>query len=77
MMQRFDNEYMMRTSEAPALRKLPSDYMRDCFRLAADGDHRHGALEQTMRVINAETHRLFVDYRTGIRPASTIYDLPS
>ncbi len=31
MMQRFDNEYMMRSSEAPALKKLPSDYMRDMF----------------------------------------------
>jgi len=31
MMQRFDNEYMMRTSEAPALKKLPSDYMRDMY----------------------------------------------
>ena len=31
MMQRLDNEYMMRTSEAPALKKLPSDYMRDMY----------------------------------------------
>ena len=46
MMQRFDNEYMMRTSEAPALKKLPSDYMRDMYlRLAADGGHRHGPAE--------------------------------
>ena len=43
MMQRFDNEYMMRSSEAPALKKKPSDYMRDMYLLlAADGNDRHG-----------------------------------
>ena len=31
MMQRFDNEYMMRSSEAPALKKKPSEYMRDMY----------------------------------------------
>jgi len=28
MMQRFDNEYMMRSSEAPALKKKPSEYFK-------------------------------------------------
>ena len=41
MMQRFDNEYMMRSSECPALKMKPSDYMRQMyFTLAADGDGR-------------------------------------
>ena len=31
MMQRFDNEYMMRSSEAPALKRKPSEYMRDMY----------------------------------------------
>ena len=31
LMQRLDNEYLMRSSEAPLLKKLPSDYMRDMF----------------------------------------------
>jgi len=31
LMQRLDNEYLMRTSECPGLTKLPSDYMKDMF----------------------------------------------
>src|SRR5580658_6591732 len=31
LMQRLDNEYMMRSNEAPQLKKLPSDYMRDMY----------------------------------------------
>ena len=31
LMQRLDNEYLMRTSECPLLRKLPSEYMKDMF----------------------------------------------
>ena len=30
-MQRLDNEYMMRTSEAPTLKRMPSDYMREMY----------------------------------------------
>ena len=39
LMQRLDNEYMMRSSEAPSLKRKPSDYMREMYlHLAADGD---------------------------------------
>ena len=31
LMQRLDNEYMMRTSEAPLLKRMPSEYMREMF----------------------------------------------
>ncbi len=31
LMQRLDNEYMMRPSEAPTLKKKPSEYMRDMY----------------------------------------------
>ena len=31
LMQRLDNEYMMRTSDAPLLKKKPSDYMREMY----------------------------------------------
>ena len=31
LMQRLDHEYMMRPSEAPLLKKKPSDYMRDMY----------------------------------------------
>lgn len=31
LMQRLDHEYLMRQSDAPLLRKMPSDYMRDMY----------------------------------------------
>jgi len=31
MMQRLDNEYLMRQSEAPLLKKPPSEYIRDMY----------------------------------------------
>ena len=31
LMQRLDNEYMMRSSEAPLLKRKPSDYMREMY----------------------------------------------
>ena len=31
LMQRLDNEYMMRTSDAPLLKRKPSDYMREMY----------------------------------------------
>ncbi len=79
MMQRFDNEYMMRTSEAPALKKLPSDYMRDMYFASQPMEITdHGLLKETMRVINAETQVLYSsDYpHWDFDLPSTIYDLP-
>ena len=38
LMQRLDNEYMMRSYEVPLLKRKPSDYMREMYLLdAADG----------------------------------------
>jgi len=79
MMQRFDNEYMMRTSEAPALKRLPSDYMRDMYFASQPmeiTDMR--LLEETFRVINAETQLVYSsDYpHWDFDLPSTIYDLP-
>jgi hypothetical protein len=31
MIQRLDNEYMMRSSECPGLKKLPGEYITDMF----------------------------------------------
>ena len=79
MMQRFDNEYMMRSSEAPALKKLPSDYMRDMFFTSQPMEMTDmGALETTMRMINAETQLMYSsDYpHWDFDLPSTIYDLP-
>ena len=79
MMQRFDNEYMMRSSEAPALKKMPSDYMRDMFFTSQPMEMTDmGALETTMRMINAETQLMYSsDYpHWDFDLPSTIYDLP-
>src|SRR6266699_1271305 len=79
MMQRFDNEYMMRTSEAPALKRLPSDYMRDMYFASQPMEITDmGLLQETFRVINAETQLLYSsDYpHWDFDLPSTIYDLP-
>jgi predicted TIM-barrel fold metal-dependent hydrolase len=79
MMQRFDNEYMMRTSEAPALKRLPSDYMRDMYFASQPMEMTDmGLLQETFRVINAETQLVYSsDYpHWDFDLPSTIYDLP-
>ena len=79
MMQRFDNEYMMRSSEAPALKKLPSDYMRDMFFSTQPMEMTDMAmLEQTFRMLKADTQLLYSsDYpHWDFDLPSTIYDLP-
>jgi predicted TIM-barrel fold metal-dependent hydrolase len=79
LMQRLDNEYMMRSSEAPLLKKLPSEYMRDMFYTTQpieNGDLE--LLQMTLKKINAETQLLFSsDYpHWDFNLPSTIYDLP-
>jgi predicted TIM-barrel fold metal-dependent hydrolase len=79
LMQRLDNEYKMRTSEAPLLKKLPSDYMREMWYTSQpieNGDNE--LLEMTLRTMNAETQLLFSsDYpHWDFNLPSTIYDLP-
>ena len=60
MMQRFDNEYMMRSSEAPALKRKPSEYMRDMYFSSQPMEMTDMAvLEQTFRMIGAETQLLY------------------
>jgi predicted TIM-barrel fold metal-dependent hydrolase len=80
IMQRLDNEYMMRTSEAPLLKKKPSEYIRDNFYFTTQpmetGDL--DALQTTFRMINAENRLLFAsDYpHWDFNLPSTVYDLP-
>ncbi|MGB6453700.1 MAG: amidohydrolase family protein [Streptosporangiaceae bacterium] len=80
MMQRLDNEYMMRTSEAPLLKMPPSEYMRQNFYYSSQPieDGNLEALAMTMKMINAETQLLFAsDYpHWDFNLPSTIYDLP-
>jgi predicted TIM-barrel fold metal-dependent hydrolase len=79
LMQRLDHEYMMRPSEAPLLKKKPSDYMRDMFYSSQPMEMQDmDALECTFRMINAETQLLYAsDYpHWDFDLPSTIWDLP-
>jgi len=79
LMQRLDHEYMLRPSEAPLLKKKPSDYMRDMYYSSQPMEVQDlGAMECTFRMINAETQLLYSsDYpHWDFDLPSTIYDLP-
>jgi hypothetical protein len=80
MIQRFDNEYMMRSSEAPSLKKLPSEYITDMYYTSQPMEvpRDMGMLEATFRMIKAETQLLYSsDYpHWDFDLPSTIYDLP-
>ena len=60
MMQRLDSEYMMRTSEAPMLRRRPSEYIRDMYFTSQPLETSNLKLTQaTMEAIKADTQLLF------------------
>ncbi len=80
IMQRLDNEYMMRTADAPELKRLPSEYIREMYYtnqpMEKTGDM--ALIETTFRVIKAETQLLYSsDYpHWDFDLPSVIYDLP-
>ena len=80
LMQRLDNEYMMRSSEAPSLKRLPSDYMREMFYTSQPMEmvNNQSMLQETFKMINAESQLLYSsDYpHWDMDLPSTIYDLP-
>jgi hypothetical protein len=80
LMQRLDNEYMMRSSEVPLLKKKPSDYMRDMFFTTQPMEmvDNKKALELTFELLKADTQLLYSsDYpHWDMDLPSTIYDLP-
>ncbi|MCH7803453.1 MAG: amidohydrolase family protein [Acidobacteria bacterium] len=79
LMQRLDHEYLMRTSEAPLLRKLPSEYMREMYYTSQPMETDHPkALELTFEMIHAETQLLYSsDWpHWDFDPPSVIFDLP-
>ena len=80
LMQRLDNEYMMRTSDVPLLKKKPSEYMRDMFFTSQPMEmvDNRKALELTFELIKAETQLVYAsDYpHWDMDLPSTIYDLP-
>ncbi|MCH6570478.1 MAG: amidohydrolase family protein [Acidobacteria bacterium] len=79
LMQRLDHEYMMRTSEAPLLRKVPSEYMREMYYTSQPMETDHPkAMELTFEMIHAETQLLYSsDWpHWDFDPPSVIFDLP-
>ena len=79
LMQRLDSEYLMRPSEAPLLKKLPSEYMADMYYTCQPIETSNMALtEETFKAVKAETQLLYAsDWpHWDFNPPSTIYDLP-
>lgn len=60
IMQRLDHEFLMRQSDAPLLKKLPSDYMRGMYYTSQPMEATNlRLLQATFEAINAETQLLF------------------
>ena len=60
LMQRLDHEYLMRTSEAPLLKRLPSDYMREMFFTSQPLEMDHpDLLKATFKAVNASTQLVY------------------
>ena len=79
LMQRLDNEYFMRTSEAPLLEKPPSDYMREMYYSTQPLERSSSkGLEFTFDMVNAETQLLYAsDWpHWDFDLPSTILELP-
>lgn len=80
LMQRLDEQFLMRQSEAPLLKMLPSEYMRQrCWYSSQPMERGHlKALEVTFEMINAKTQLLWssdwphYDFDTP----RVIFDLP-
>ena len=79
-MQRLDKEYMMRSSEAPSLKRKPSDYMREMYYTSQPMEMigNRTMLEETFKMLNAETQLVYAsDYpHWDMDLPSVIYDLP-
>jgi predicted TIM-barrel fold metal-dependent hydrolase len=80
MIQRLDNEYLMRSSECPGLKKLPGEYITDMFYTSQPMEipRDTSLLEATFKCIKAESQLLYSsDYpHWDFDLPSTIYDLP-
>jgi predicted TIM-barrel fold metal-dependent hydrolase len=79
LMQRLDNEYMMRSSEVPMLKRKPSDYMREMYYSSQPielGNTK--ALQCTFEMMDAENQLLYAsDYpHWDFDLPSTIWDIP-
>ena len=60
LMQRLDHEYQMRSCEAPLLKKLPSEYMREMFYTSQPLEKTNlKLLQASMDAFNADTQLLY------------------
>jgi len=79
LMQRLDTEYMMRSSEAPLLKRKPSEYIKEMYFSSQPLESHHPKLmEATFEAINAETQLLWCsDWpHWDFDGPSVIWDLP-
>jgi predicted TIM-barrel fold metal-dependent hydrolase len=79
LMQRLDDEYIKRRFEAPLLKKLPSEYMKDFYYTSQPLERAHPKdLEFFFNAFDAENHLLYAsDYpHWDFDVPSVIYDLP-
>lgn len=79
IMQRLDNEYFMRSSEAPLLTKPPSEYIKEMYFTSQPMETRdQKLLQSTLEAINAETQLLYAsDWpHWDFDGPSSIWDLP-
>jgi predicted TIM-barrel fold metal-dependent hydrolase len=80
MIQRLDNEYLMRSSECPSLKKLPGEYITDMYYTSQPMEipRDMSLLESTFKCIKADSQLLYSsDYpHWDFDLPSTIYDLP-
>ena len=60
MMQRLDHEFLMRQSDCPALKRLPSEYIQDMYFTSQPMEQGHlDLLQSTFKAIKAETQLLY------------------
>ena len=79
LMQRLDHEYQMRTSEAPLLKRLPSEYMTDMYYTSQPLEKTNlKLLQATMEAFKADTQMLYAsDWpHWDFDPPSSITTLP-
>ncbi|MBI2882223.1 MAG: amidohydrolase [Candidatus Tectomicrobia bacterium] len=79
VMQRLDSEYMKRVSEAPLLKRRPSEYIREMYFSSQPMERENlDALELTFRMIHAETQLMFAtDWpHWDFDLPSAVFDLP-
>ena len=79
LMQRLDNEYLMRSSEAPNLKKLPSEYMKDMYYTTQPMERTDmNLLEASFKAMNADTQLLYAsDWpHWDFDAPSSVFDLP-